>query len=96
MSAGKKRQTMAKQARERAVREKRELKRERKRLRLLGETETPEFAEESVEGGLRLVAEDGTVTEAALAEDGTVTEAPMAEDSPAPAAEEVELRGAHA
>jgi len=86
MSAGKKRQTMAKQARERAVREKRELKRERKRVRLLGETETPEFAEESEETGLRLVAEDGTV----------VTEAATAENGPAPAAEEDELRGAHA
>jgi hypothetical protein len=90
MSAGKKRQTMAKQARERAVREKRELKRERKRIRLLGETETEtEFADESgdeaAETGLRLVADDGTVTEAAPAEDG-----------PAPAAEEDELRGAHA
>ena len=61
MSAGKKRQTMAKQARERAVRERRALKLERKReaahLRLAGGEETP--AEDTSEPGLRLVSENG-------------------------------------
>ena len=86
MSGAKKRQTMAKQARERAVREKRALKQERKReaahLRLAGETEAPaepsdEATGEAAEPGLQLVADDPSA------------------DSEAPG-EENELRGAHA
>lgn len=64
MSAGKKRQTMAKQARERAVREKRALKLERKReaahLRLVGEAESldvPAEPGDAPEQGLRLVVD---------------------------------------
>ena len=79
---------MAKQARERAVREKRALKQERKReaahLRLAGESETPDVpADDGAEPGLRLVAEDADVTEAA-------------EAGPEGPADEDELRGAHA
>jgi hypothetical protein len=57
MSAGKKRQTMAKQARERAVREKRALKLERKRGGYVAEGEDV-HAHES-EPGLHLVTENG-------------------------------------
>ena len=59
MSAGKKRQTMAKQARERAVREKRALKLERKRkaahLRLVGEAASLDVPADAPEQRLRLV-----------------------------------------
>jgi hypothetical protein len=59
MSAGKKRETMAKHARERAVREKRALKMERKReaahLRLVGGTEPSDMPAAASESGLRLV-----------------------------------------
>jgi hypothetical protein len=62
MSGGKKRQTMAKQARERAVREKRTLKRERKReaahLRLADEEPLDVPPEDDAEPGLRLVTEE--------------------------------------
>ena len=66
MSAGKKRQTMAKQARERAVREKRELKRERKReaahLRLAADLDGADVpaADETVPT-LRLVTDEEPV-----------------------------------
>ena len=67
MSAGKKRQTMAKQARERAVREKRELKLERKReaahLRLVGGVDSPDGQAAAPELGLRLVAEESLPAE---------------------------------
>ena len=69
MSGAKKRQTMAKQARERAVREKRALKEERKRDRKLGladETDPADLPADlndpghrPTDPGLRLVAEDG-------------------------------------
>jgi hypothetical protein len=76
MSAGKKRQTMAKQARERAVREKRELKRERKReaahLRLVGGLDSSEVQAAAPELGLRLVAEESPAPEGmAEPEEGT-------------------------
>ena len=90
---------MAKQARERAVREKRALKEERKRERKLGladETDPADLPADlndpghHVEPGLRLVAEDESVTDAAAG-----TEAAAERPEPA-SADEDQLRGAHA
>jgi len=95
MSAGKKRQTMAKQARERAVREKRTLKAERKEERkreaaergLAGQDETSAVpAADGAVHGLRLVKDEESVPSETTAEPGPTSVE----------LDEGELRGAHA
>jgi hypothetical protein len=74
MSAGRKRETMAKQTRERAVREKRALKQERKReaanLRLAGADEAGTPVDGAPDPGLHVVAEPGAAEAGDPQEDG--------------------------